>query len=296
MDNNNSEQNRIKKPTTFREQVNILKNRNLQINDEEQAVEILSRINYYRLSAYMLSFKVGNRFHDGVSFDDIYNLYEFDKKLRSMILGVLETIEIAFRTHIAYFIAHKYGATGHENQGNFRSKAYHNDMMQKFQEEIGRSDEIFVQHHKSAYGGVFPVWVVIELASFGLLSKIYNNLKKGDQDQIARDYYGTKGEYVKTWLYALAVFRNICAHYGRLYDRRLKITPKMFKGDRKKGIKNDTVFSVLFITRRLLIDKNEWDNFVTNLAALIEKNDKIDLKLMGFPENWEKILRNISVT
>lgn len=291
--NNNNQKARIKKPTTFTEQINILKNRNLQIDDESQAIKILSRINYYRLSAYMLSFKVGDRFHDGVSFSDVYSLYEFDKTLRSMIMGVLETIEIAFRTHIAYFIAHKYGAMGYEKCENFRNIDYHSNMMRKFQEEIERSDEIFVQHHKSAYGGGFPIWVVIELISFSVLSKMYNNLKEEDQNEIASNYYHTKGEYVKTWLYTLSVFRNICAHYGRLYDRRLKITPKLFKADRKKGINNNTVFSVFFIMGRLLKDKSMWGNFVTNLSALIEKNEKVDLKLMGFPVNWEELLRGV---
>jgi abortive infection bacteriophage resistance protein len=36
----------IKKPTTFIEQVNILKSRNLQIEEEEKAIETLKRINY----------------------------------------------------------------------------------------------------------------------------------------------------------------------------------------------------------------------------------------------------------
>ncbi len=288
---NDDYKNRIKKPTTFKEQVNILRNRNLIINNEEQAVEILSRINYYRLSAYMLFFKTNDRFYDGVSFSDVYDLYEFDKKLRIMITSILESIEIAFRTHIAYLIAHKYGAIGYENQDNFRNVDYHSGMLQKFQEEIDRSDEIFVQHHKSAYGGVFPIWVVIELASFGLLSKIYSNLKEEDQDEIAATYYNTKGEYVKTWLYTLSVFRNICAHYGRLYDRKLKITPKLFRGDRKKGIRNDTVFSVLFIAGRLSKDNNEWKNFVTNLSALVEQYEIVDLDLMGFPIKWEEILQ-----
>ena len=290
---NNSEKARIKKPTSFREQVNILKSRGLEIKDEEQAIETLSRINYYRLSAYMLSYKADNKFCEGVSFDDVYCLYEFDKKLRSMIMGVLETIEVAFRTHISYLIAHQYGATGYENHEHFRNTTHHSNMMQKIQEEIDRSDEVFVQHHKSAYEGVFPVWVAIELTSFGLLSKIYNNMKEEDQNLIARDYYNTKGEYVKSWLYTLSVFRNICAHYGRLYDRRLKITPKLFRADMKKGLKNDTVFSVLFVTGRLLRDKSEWQNFVTNLTALIENTEHVDLKLMGFPHNWEEILRTI---
>jgi abortive infection bacteriophage resistance protein len=43
------EKDKLKKPTTFEEQLNILKDRNLQIEDEQQALDILSRINYYRL-------------------------------------------------------------------------------------------------------------------------------------------------------------------------------------------------------------------------------------------------------
>ncbi len=79
---NDDYKNRIKKPTTFKEQVNILRNRNLVIDNEEQAVEILSRINYYRLSAYMLSFKTSDRFYGGVSFSDVHDLYQFDKNLQ----------------------------------------------------------------------------------------------------------------------------------------------------------------------------------------------------------------------
>lgn len=289
MDNDN-EKSKIKKSATFREQVNLLKSRNLQIKDEEQAIETLSRINYYRLIGYIPSLKEGDRFYDGVLFDDICILDEFDKKLRSIIIEELETIEVAFRTHIAYLIAHKYGAAGHENPDNFRDLTYHKNMMQDFQKEINRSDEIFVQHHESVYNRVFPVWVVIELTSFGLLSKIYNNMKKEDQDKIASDYYDTNGNYIRTWLHTLSVVRNICAHHGRLYGRRLKITPKLFKKTMKKGIKKDNVFSVLLIIGRFLKNTEKREIFITNLADLIEKTEKVDLKLMGFPDNWEEIL------
>ncbi len=57
MDTEKKEKQKVKKPTTFEEQVNILRERNLQIGDTQYAIEVLSRINYYRLSAYMLSYK-----------------------------------------------------------------------------------------------------------------------------------------------------------------------------------------------------------------------------------------------
>lgn len=99
-----SANNIIKKATTFGEQIEILKSRNMIISDTEEAINILKRISYYRLSGYMLTIKENNRFFDGISLMDVYNLYEFDKKLRNMLLGILESVEIAFRTHIAYYL------------------------------------------------------------------------------------------------------------------------------------------------------------------------------------------------
>lgn len=287
------ENKNIKKPTTFEEQVQILKSRNLIIDNEEKAICILQKVNYYRLSAYMLTYKTKDGIYDGASIQDVYSLYQFDKEIRNLILPMLENIEIAFRTHIAYLIAHKYGALGYEDRQNFRNESYHKDMLKNFEEEINRSDEIFVGHHKRKYDGVFPIWVVIELTTFGVLSKMYNNLLDEDKDEIANKYYNTKGEFVRTWLHSLSTMRNICAHYGRLYNRKLTITPKLFKADRKKGVKNDTVFANIYIIGRLSKDKEEWGHFVTKLAALIEQYEVVDLKYLGFPEDWENILRNI---
>lgn len=289
MDNSS---NRIKKPTTFQEQVNILKNKGLQIEEEHQAIEILNRINYYRLSAYTLTYKVDKKFLEGVSFDDVYNLYEFDKRLRNMIMGVLETIEVAFRIHIAYLIAHKYGATGYMDVANFINGRIHEDLMQKTNFEIDRSNEVFVEHYKSKYNGVFPVWVAIEVVSFGLLSKIYSNLKNEDKSEIATSYYKIPHKYIRSWLHTLSTLRNICAHYGRIYNRQLTIKPMLYKKDVKKGIENDKMFAAIFIMGKLIKDTAEWRTFVTNLKALVEEYDKVDIKLMGFPDDWEQLLRN----
>ena len=85
----NNEENRIKKPITFKEQIELLESRNLKVEDKEKALRILSRINYYRLSAYMITFKINDEFKDGITFEKIYELYEFDKRLRNMFIGIL---------------------------------------------------------------------------------------------------------------------------------------------------------------------------------------------------------------
>ena len=99
----------VKPPTTYAEQVEILRGRGLIIPDTDEAVKILKQVNYYRLSAYMLSLKKKDRFIAGATIGNVYNLYEFDRKLRNLLMSALETIEIAFRTHISYTLAHDMG-------------------------------------------------------------------------------------------------------------------------------------------------------------------------------------------
>ncbi len=285
----------IKDPKTIDEQIKILKSRSILIDNDDFAKNILKKVNYYRLSAYMLTHKNSNGDYNDISIEDVYNIYLFDKRLRNLILPVLEDIEIAFRTYISYHIAHKYGALGYKDSNNFRNPQFHKGMIDALNDEIDRSDEIFVMHHKNEYDGVFPIWVLIEVTSLGTLSKMYNNLLDEDKDQIAEEYYNTKGEFVRTWLHALSNIRNRCAHYGRLYNKNATITPKLFKSDIKKGIKNDSIFANIYIMGRLSRDKIEWENFVTQLSALIEEYEIIDLKYLGFPCEWERILRNIKI-
>lgn len=274
----------IKEPKSFNDQIKILKSRGIIINDDNLALNILKRINYYRLSAYILTHKKDDGNYHNISIEDVYRLYLFDKKLRNLIFPMLENIEIAFRTHISYFIAHKYGALGYKNTANFQNQSYHKKMLKSFDSEIERSDEIFVTHHKGEYNGVFPIWVVIEVTSFGVLSQMYNNLLEKDKDEIAEEYYNTKGEFVSTWLHSLSNIRNRCAHYGRLYNKNLTVTPKLFKADKKKGIKNNTLFANIYIIGRLSRSESEWNDFITQLLAIIEEYDIVNLSKIGFPK------------
>lgn len=284
------EYNRIKIPKTFEEQLDILISRDLKVENRDRAIEVLSRINYYRLSAYMLTFKKDDKFENGITFDGIYDLYEFDKRLRNMIIGVLETIEITFRTEISYLIAHKYGSTGHMDATNFVDSKYHEDMIKEMDRQVCRSNEIFVQHHIKEYEGRFPVWVSVELVSLNLLSKMYSNLKNNDKSRIAKESYGVPYLYIRSWLHGLTMVRNICAHYGRLYNKTLTIKLKLYKDMTNKGLKNDTIFTAIYIMGELTKDKKEWYTLITNLKALIEQYKNVDISLMGFPVNWEELL------
>ena len=70
----------LKEPKTFDEQIDLLKSRGLIIGDEDKAKFILSNINYYRFSAYLIHFKKEDEtYKENITFEHIYNLYLFDK-------------------------------------------------------------------------------------------------------------------------------------------------------------------------------------------------------------------------
>jgi abortive infection bacteriophage resistance protein len=102
-----------KTPKTFAEQVQLLKDRNLSINDDNQTELILSRLSYYHLRGYFLLFETehilheGNKFVDKTSFDDIYQLYLFDTKLQEHLFASFKDIEVYLRTTLIYELAVK---------------------------------------------------------------------------------------------------------------------------------------------------------------------------------------------
>lgn len=289
---------KVKPPKTYKEQVEIYKNRNLYIQDSEYAENILRRVNYYRLSAYGLTLKdpLNNKqYSDDASFDKMLSLYEFDKKLRLLLLGALETIEVAFRTHISYEMAHKFGPLGYKDKENFINEKFHKESLDELESLINKSrkGELFIQHHFKKYNGVIPIWAVIEITSFGYLSKLYRNLNEDVKKHIARVYYNVPYFYIESWLQTLSNVRNVCAHYGRLYNKKLTFKPRLFKEDSKQ-FDNQLIFAAISIIERLLT-KIEGNRFITDLEALIlEYEEFLEFLYIGFPSNWKRILERIN--
>ena len=279
----------VKPATTFLQQIDILKKRNLVIEDEDFALDVLKRVNYYRFTGYLLPFKrPDNSYVDGTTFAQVYDIYEFDRRLRHLLVGILESIETRLRTQISYYFVHKYTPLGYLQSENFRDEATH----RKFLEELNislrnahKNRELFAVHHFEKYQGNFPLWVAVEVMSFGALSKFYLNMHGRDRSAIAKSVFGVPQEYLKSWMECLVYVRNMCAHYTRLYDKELKIKPALFPDS---GITNDRLFAVLFICKRLFAPRREWRNSaILNLQPLVEEyKGNVDISRIGFPDDW----------
>ncbi len=139
----------IKPPKTFDEQIEILKSRGLMIEDEEYAKFILSNVNYYRFTAYLLPFKnEDDTYKEGITFKKISLIYNFDRELRALLIEILSSIEISFRTYIAYTIAMNHGALGYLQRNNFKDEKYHKDFLFSLEKEkLNNSNKLFIKHH-----------------------------------------------------------------------------------------------------------------------------------------------------
>ncbi len=283
----------IKRPTTYKEQLEILKGRGCIIKNEEYCECILSRVNYYRLSAYFLPFRDNNdNYKCGTSVEQVFGIYDFDRKMRNLIFSAVEEIEIGLRAHVAYYHAHKYGAEGYTKPENFDPKHNHKKFESLYLSEIENNKTApFVKHHLEKYDGHFPIWVLVDLFSFGMLSRFFADLKREDRKIIAKREYGTTDKNVISWLRCCTDIRNICAHYGRLYYRVFPAIPATPNG---LGFElGRTLFDNVMVLKFLHPDSSSWKRyFVPELEALINRyNGIISLSDIGFPDDWkEKLL------
>ena len=294
----------VKSPLTYEEQIRRLKEfHKLSIDDKEKAVQILKKINYYRLSGYGIGLTMPNdkdKYRQGISLNHLYQLYRFDSELKNLLSLVIEQIEIQFRANISYHLAITYGALGYLESKNFadRTDSKGNSVFEKILEEfksmVKRNKELpFVKHHINKYGGQFPIWVAVELFTFGNLTSLYSIMKDEDRQVIAK-LYRTKDLYFNSWIRLLQEVRNLCAHYARLYNLILKTTPRLYKEydflTQDSKTKKTKIFQILIVLKKVL-DEEQWNDFYSKFSLLLNRYSKyIKLSFMNFPNNWKEIL------
>ncbi len=259
--------------------------------EENECIRFLQQVNYYRISAYFLPFRKKNgEYFTNISFSRIKRIYEFDSQLRGLIFSVIEDIEINIRARLAYYVAHKYGPLGYLSRDNFSDK--HNAI--KFKEKLNlcineNSSTLVVKHHKINYNGQFPIWVIIEFFSIGMLSYFYKDMLAEDKKVIAAEM-GTAPKLLESWLRCLTDLRNKCAHYSRLYYWIFPAMPAIPKGSKIQADRK--LFTQLLVLKYLYPTPKKWDSrFVIPLKALIEEySHDISLSHIGFPADWEFLL------
>lgn len=237
-----------------------------------------------------LKSKNGN-YENQVTFEQIVELYLFNANFRQIIFPEIEKVEINVRCRIANYFAEQYGVLGYLEADNFINPEYHQAFLEDIEEEIRRNSKApFVKNFRDNYeGGNLPIYALVEVFSFGTLSKFYKNMKNPDKKAVARSF-GIGYTYFESWLESISYVRNICAHYGRLYNAKLSKTPILYKEYSQAGIGNNRIFGVLLCLKHLLKNHSHWNLFVDKVEMLFEKYESVDIRTMGYPENWKNLL------
>ncbi len=165
----------------------------------------------------------------------------------------------------------------------------HDDILK----EKSRSKEFFIKHFREKYNSVdLPVWSVVEIISFGTLSKFFMILKEEEQNLVIQNIKGVNKLVFYKWFHALSGVRNICAHHSRLWNRTLGVSfeiPKGFEAfENLKDCKNKIFFALSVIEYILTSIGEDELEFKSNIKALLSKYPKVKLESMGFIENWEQ--------
>lgn len=280
-------------PLTVSEQIENLIDLGLIIEDKEYAKSFLNDVSYFRLiKAYSLGLKPKNgKYNDDVTFSQIVQLYKFNSNFRQLLFSLIERVEVNLRCRLANHFSSKYGVLGYEDVANFANAIYHADFLDDIKREVDRNSKSpFVRNFRLNYiDGKIPMYALVELFSFGTLSKFFKNMKNEDKKAIASTY-GVGYTYFESWIESIAYVRNLCAHYGRLYNAKLSKTPMLYKQYTEEGIGNIRVFGVLICLYHLIPHDSHWDEFVDQLESLIQKYPSVNIKTMGFPENWKDYL------
>ena len=197
-------------PMTIDEQIENLKSLGLIIENEEYAKKILNDISYFRLiKAYSLGFKPKNgKYEEGVTFEQIVELYLFNANFRQVTFAEIEKIEVNVRCRIANYFAEVYGVLGYMEPQNFVDEEYHRAFMADIEEEVRRNSK----------------------------------------------------------------------------------APILYKEYTPAGIGNNRMFGVLLCMKQILKNDKHWNLYVDQIELLIDKYEKVDVKTMGFPDDWKKLL------
>lgn len=288
---------------TIQQQLTQLQQRGLIIADVPAAESLLKNISYYRLAGYwwpMQADKTLHTFKPNSTFENVIAIYNFDRELRLLLFDVIERIEIGFRTKLIYHLSHETSPWWFEDRSLFNLTKEFAQTLNTISGEIERSKDTFIVEHKNKYktDTRFPsAWKTIEVVSFGVLSKLYGNLKTSvnSKDVIAAELGTVNHTYLPSWLQAITQIRNICAHHGRLWNKNLPGRPKLLSNPPNPWIANVppvTEHHMLYIhlccMKYLLNVISPGNHFRHRLAGLLARYPNIDVNALGLKPNWEQ--------
>lgn len=316
----------IKHSATILEQIKKLTDRGLEFKDIEFARTILLTIGYYPvINAYKSPFlKSGEQFKPHTSFEDIYNLYDFDRHQRRIIQTTLESIELTLREISCRAFLNEYGDspdayTKIENYRNIPNNWDRNKFLNNMRRPKNKLNDVDpFKHYLEKYDGI-PLWVAMTSWDLGNLlhfisyqktrvkltiaKEFFNNDFLSDEDTKLLEFQGNTFELLRK-------LRNRAAHGNRLYNYKpmtknsddslrpiIQFTPDFHfrlginENDYSHGYGQGDVYTLILITHLLRYSEPKKlliDETLDNLISHLKYHRDLDYYLLdslGFTDS-----------
>ena len=288
---------------TITQQVQSYIDAGMTISSREDVEKALKSIGFYRLRGYSFHLYDNStkKYVPGTKFEDIVKLYQFDQELSVLIFSMISKIEVALRVRLVEALLVHGDALILKDSSIFKDKKMYWQNMSTIASEIARSNDVFIKHNFDKHEGEVPVWATVEVLSFGTLSKIIKNLKTGAGSAYAvlaanYQYTSKKGNLANpsqkmfaSWVQAVSILRNMCAHNSRIYNRTIHTTPEILDADKITPTPaHNGLYQILLAMKYLRSSDEEWTQFVDELNKLFQNNSSvISLTAMNMPADWK---------
>ena len=279
-----------------------LANAGMTIASQDEAENALTTIGYYRLKGYCFHQfdHATGKYVPGTSMANVLKLYNFDSELSHLLFMYLSQIEVALRARLVNAFQSQQDALILNDPSVFKEKDKYWKNQGAVAAEIARSNDVFIKHNFAKHDGAIPLWATVEVMSFGTLSKIIKNLKTGSNSifsALVQDYRfkSSNGKLVNpskdmftSWIHAVSVMRNICAHNSRVYNRVISTCPQIVSLDAiNPKPQYNGLYQVMLSMKYLRPSDTSWNAFVAEFNQLLQKYSGVyDINRMNFPSDW----------
>lgn len=283
-----------KSPISIQEQLQLLKDKKLTINNQDEARHFLEVVSFFRLKPYLRPFQnCAGDFKANIDFNDIIKLYDFDRRLRLLMIDAIERIEVGMRAIINDYMTTKYQDSHWYLQTEPFCDWYKNGEHNKFISKIEQKQEISKDNYTRYYTDSYctpkflPSWAMFEELSMTDLSLLFKALKNSDKKDIS-EQLGLPRDYklLSKWLHSSTDIRNICAHHGRLWNKVLGTQPEL-PIEWNKTISKERIYIIFIIFNYLMQKISPASNWSNRLIELFNEFPNVDLSAMGMPEDWK---------
>ena len=306
---------------TLEEQIQLLRNRNLIINDEEYAKNYLLSNNYYNIiNGYGKYFpQEEENYTNGTSFEEVAMLYLFDKELKQTFFRAIINVEAHLKAIFAYRFAEMFPDKPY---AYLNTECYDKNKTLSVISTISHLSQIInrqqkyrntsINHYINKYNDV-PIWVLANYLDFGELRCMLSSSLPSLQNKVAKDLcsfvrqHNPKAgvfppEVMTSFIENINDVRNICAHNNRLLGFQCRRDDKYWadlhcKYNIKATDYRRSVFSV-FVSVQCFLSKSEYSTLHNTILKSMKKylnksiktiSDNSITDSLGFPKDWHKI-------